>query len=178
MGHEVAEGRTKNYREIEEVIARAIKKVGAKKANDLCRYIPVETGGYLHHFTLNKMRSKQPHELGSMIEKFIINVDRPNAVAPKKRAPRGSRKKRDQITFTRLQLERLLHFARVSNDREMVAMLSPKRPLAHCKRDLIASVRHTKVDPELWNAYVEAVNAQQAAVSLNEMMLAQQAQPK
>lgn len=173
MNHETAEPKTKSLKEIEDVIAKAIKKVGARKENDLCRYIPMATGGYMHHFTLKKMKNKQPIELSSMIEKYIINADRPGTVAPKQRAPRGSRKRRDQITFTRNQLEKMLNIARLVGDKEMVAVLSPKRSLATCKRELIVSIRHGKVESELWNAYVEAANAQQAALAFSESLAAQ-----
>ena len=162
MNHETVESKTKNLKEIEDVIARAIKKVGVKRENDLCRYIPMASGGYMHHFTLKKMKTKQPSELSAMIEKFIINADRPGRVAPKQRAARGSRKRRDHITFTRNQLERMLAIAKLAGDKEMVSVLSPKRSLATCKRELIASIRHSKVEVELWNAYVESVNIQQA----------------
>ena len=57
MSHETVEPKTKNLKEVEEVIARAIKKVGAKRENDICRYIPMTTGGYMHHFTLKKMKN-------------------------------------------------------------------------------------------------------------------------
>lgn len=154
-----------NLKEIEEVINRAIKKVAGKKENDLCRYLPMSSGGYMHHFTLRKMKSKQPSELGSLIEKFIINSDKPSSVAPKQRAARGSRKRRDQYTFTRTQLERMLNIARLAGDKEMISVLSPKKSLATCKRELIVSIRHGKVEQELWNAYVEAINAQQAVAS-------------
>lgn len=159
------ESKTKSLREIEDVISKAIKKVGGKKENDLCRFIPMSSGGYMHHFTLRKMKSKQPSELGSLIEKFIINSDKPSSVAPKQRAARGSRKRRDQYTFTRSQLERMLNIARLAGDKEMISILSPKKSLATCKRELIASIRHGKIEQELWNAYVEAVNAQQAVAS-------------
>ena len=159
------ENNTKSLREIEDVIANAIKKVGGKKENDLCKYLPMNSGGYMHHFTLRKMKSKQPSELGSLIEKFIINSDRPSAVAPKQRAARGSRKRRDQYTFTRTQLERMLNIARLAGDKEMITILSPKKSLATCKRELIISIRHGNVDQELWNAYVEAIHAQQTVAS-------------
>src|SRR6202142_3598444 len=155
------EPKTKNLREIEDVIAKAIKKVNGRKENDLCKYLPMTSGGYMHHFTLRKMKNRQPSELGTLLEKYIINADKPSPVAPKQRAARGSRKRRDQITFTRLQLERMLNIARLAGDKEMVSVLAPRRSLATCKRELIASVRHNKVDQELWNAYVESVNAQQ-----------------
>ena len=160
MNNETMEYKTKNLKEVEDIISKAIKKVNGRKENDLCKYLPMNSGGYMHHFTLKKMKTKQPSELGSLIEKFIINTDRPGAVAPKQRAARGSRKRRDQLTFTRAQLERMLSIARVAGDKEMVSVLSPKKSLASCKRELIASIRHGKVEQELWNAYVEVIQAQ------------------
>lgn len=163
--NETLENKAKNFREIEDIIAKAIKKVGGRKENDLCRYLPMTSGGYMHHFTLKKMKTRQPSELSSMIEKYIINSDRPGTVPPKQRAARGSRKRRDQMTFTRNQLERMLNIARLAGDKEMVSILSPKKSLATCKRELIASIRHGKVEQELWNAYVESISAQQLAAS-------------
>lgn len=160
MHNETMEPKTKNLKEVEDIITKAIKKVNGRKENDLCKYLPMTSGGYMHHFTLKKMKTKQPSELGTLIEKFIINTDRPGAVAPKQRAARGSRKRRDQLTFTRAQLERMLNIARVAGDKEMVSVLSPKKSLASCKRELIASIRHGKVEPELWNAYAEVIQAQ------------------
>jgi hypothetical protein len=160
MNNETMEYKTKNLKEVEDIISKAIKKVNGRKENDLCKYLPMTSGGYMHHFTLKKMKTKQPSELGTLIEKFIINTDRPGAVAPKQRAARGSRKRRDQLTFTRAQLERMLSIARVAGDKEMVSVLSPKKSLASCKRELIASIRHGKVEQDLWNAYVEVIQAQ------------------
>lgn len=157
------EPKGKNMKEIEEVIAKAIKKVGGRKENDLCKFIPMTSGGYMHHFTLRKMRMKQPGELSSLIEKFIINSERPHSVAPKQRAARGSRKRRDQITFTRGQLERMLTIARLAGDKEMVSVLSPKKSLATCKRELISAIRQGRVEQELWNMYVECVAVMQAS---------------
>ena len=149
--------KTKNLKEVEDIIAKAIKKVNGRKENDLCKYIPGDAGGYMHHFTLKKMKNRQPSELGSLLEKFIINKEKPSSLPPKQRAARGSRKKRDQYTFSRMQLEKMLQLARQSGDKEMVTMLSPKKSLATSKRELIASIRHGKVEPELWNCYVEAL---------------------
>lgn len=158
---EMVETKTKNYREIEDVINKAIKKVNGRKENDLCKYIPMTSGGYMHHFTLKKMKNRQPAELGTLIEKFIINSDKPSVINPKQRAARGSRKRRDQYTFSRMQLERMLNIARLAGDKEMISILAPKKSLATCKRELIASIRHGKVEQELWNAYVEASHASQ-----------------
>lgn len=167
---DAVEPKTKNLREVEDVIAKAIKKVNGRKENDLCKYLPMSTGGYMHHFTLRKMKNRQPHELSSLIEKFIISVDKPTSVSPKQRAARGSRKRRDQMTFTRTQLERMLNIARLAGDKEMVSILAPKKSLASSKRELIASIRHGKVEQDLWNAYVEACNvAQQQSLGMNNL---------
>ena len=162
---ETIKANPKKLEELEGTIAKAIKKVRGKKENDLCKYIPMNSGGYMHHFTLIKMKYKKPTELSSLIEKFILAADRPLVVPPKQRAARGSRKKKDQLAFSRLQLERLLNMARLSGDKEMISLLSPKKSLAFCKRELIQSIRHGIVDHELWNGYVEAVNAQQALIA-------------
>lgn len=167
---EIIESKAKNFKEIEDIIAKAIKKVGGRKENDLCKYLPMGTGGYMHHFTLRKMKMRQPSELGVVIEKFIINSDKPSIIPPKQRAARGSRKRRDHLTFSRQQLERMLAIARLAGDKEMVSVLSPKKSLATCKRELIASIRHAKIEQELWNAYVEAVNAQQTAAAFASEM--------
>lgn len=164
------EQKTKNFKEIEEIISKAIKKVGGSKENDLCKYLPMEAGGYMHHFTLRKMKQKQPAQLGTLIEKFIIKTDRPSSVAPKPRAARGSRKRRDQLAFSRVQLERMLQIAKMAGDKEMISMLSPKKSLASAKRELIASIRHGKVEQDLWTIYTECVNAQSLATA-SEMNL-------
>lgn len=151
----------KGFKEIEDVIAKAIKKIGVRKENELCKYLPMKSGGYMHHFTLRKMKYKQPQELSSIIERFVINADRPTVIAPKQRAARGSRKRRDHMNFTRNQLERMLNIARLAGDKEIITILSPKKSLATCKRELIQAIRHNKVDQEMWNGYVEAVQAHQ-----------------
>lgn len=148
--------KTLELEDIETIIERAIAKVQGRKENDLCKYLPMAAGGYMHHFTLRKMKLKQPKELITLIDKFIIKSEKPNVIAPKQRAARGSRKRKDQITFTRNQLERLLNMARLTGDKEMVSALSPKKSLATCKRDLISSIRQGAVEVNLWNAYVES----------------------
>jgi len=171
MAHHMAEPKTKSRKEIETIIDRAIKKVGAKRASDICRYIPMTSGGYMHHFTFKKKRSKQPDELGTMIEKFIMSVDRPSRVAPKQRAKRGLRKRRELQVFTRAQLEKMIQLANAAGDSELAKALSPSRPLTVCKRELIASIRRGQVDQALWQAYVEAVEAHLAIQ--NNPLLAQ-----
>ncbi len=166
-----------NSKELESVISKAIKKVGASKENDLCKYLPVDAGGYMHHFTMRKMKSENPKCLSSMIEEFIIAVDYPVAVPPKPRAARGSRKRRDQVFFTKEDLERLLHMARCAGDRELITKLTPKKSLTAVKRELIASIRHSDVNNELWNRYVELVNGPDFSSSLSSSSSAMEALP-
>ena len=156
---------------IDDLISKAIRKIGGRKESELCRYLPMKTGGYMHHFTLRKMKAKQPQDLTAMIERFVMNADKLSIVPPKQRAARGSRKRRDHMNFTRNQLERMLNIARLAGDKEIISILSPRKSLATCKRELIQSIRHNKIDQEMWNGYVEAVNAQQL---MNEMMMAPQ----
>jgi len=157
-------GAKKSLKDVESVITKAIKKVGARKENELCKYLPMTSGGYMHHFTLRKMKIKEPQALASIIEKHVINQDRPAIVPPKARAARGSRKRRDQLIFTRSQLERMLNIARLAGDKEIISALSPKKSITTCKRDLILSIRHGKVEHDLWNAYVEACSANQGSL--------------
>ena len=149
----------KSLNEIENTISKAIKKIGAKKENELCKYLPMHSGGYMHHFTLKKMKKKKPQDLASLIEKFVIQKDRPTIVAPKPRAARGSRKRKDQLVFTRSQLERMLNIAKLAGDKEIISVLSPKRSLAACKRNLIISIKQDRVDHDLWNAYAECATS-------------------
>lgn len=165
MNKQETQKQPKNLKEVEAVIAEAIKKIGAKKENELCKYIPMNSGGYMHHFTFKKKKIKDPKELSNLIEEFIINTEAPSVVKPKTRAARGSRKRRDQITFTRGQLERMLNIARLAGDNEIITVLSPKKSLAACKREMIQSIRQNKVEPELWNYYAECMSAQNPLVS-------------
>lgn len=150
---------------LDQLINAAVKKVGAKKENDICRYLPVSTGGYIHHFTMRKMKTEAPEQLQALITKFIVNADKPSSVPPKSRAARGSRKRRDQFLFSKQDIERMLNMARLAGDKDMIRKLTPKKDLRTVKRELISSIRHGKVDQELWQFYAEAVNNYQQAVA-------------
>jgi hypothetical protein len=150
---------------IEQVISAAVKKIGAKKENDICRYLPVSTGGYIHHFTMRKMKTEAPDQLHALVTKFIINVDKPATVPPKSRAARGSRKRRDQFLFSKQDIERMLNMARIAGDKEMIRKLTPKKDLRTIKRELISSIRHGRVDQELWQYYAEAIHNYQQALA-------------
>lgn len=149
----------KTLQELEETIRKAVQKINGKKENDICRYLPIPTGGYMHHFTMRKMKTEEPKVLSSLIDKYINLVEKPVSVSPKQRAARGSRKRREGISFSRFELEKLLNMAKDIGDQDMVSKLSPKKSLAAYRRDLIASVKNSEVDEKLWRNYVEAVAA-------------------
>src|SRR5205085_2820749 len=138
-------------KQLEQLIHSAVKKIGGKKENDICHYLPVSTGGYIHHFTMRKMKSEDPQQLAELITKYIINTNHPQEVTPKPRAARGSRKRRDLFTFSKQDLERMLNMARLAGDKDMIRKLTPKKDLRTIKRELISAIRHGRIEPELWN---------------------------
>ncbi|AHK63110.1 hypothetical protein BOKEGFJH_00234 [Chlamydia avium] len=150
--------------EMEKLISKAIKKVCGSKENDLCRYLPGPSGGYMHHFTLKKMKTASPEQFLKMLKTFILESDSPRMINPKPRAPRGSKKRRDFINFTKTDIERVLELARRVGDKDLLARFSPKKPLPSLKRELIRSIRNGVVSFELWNAYVEAVKANSSSL--------------
>lgn len=159
-------------KQLDHLIQLAVKKLGAKKENDICRYLPSPTGGYIHHFTMRKMKTENPAHLTDLITKHIVNHPNPQEVNPKPRAARGSRKRRDFFTFSKQDLERMLHMARLAGDKEMVRKLTPKKDLKTIKRELISSIRHGRMEQDLWNLYVETVSSQSSIPAPAGMALA------
>lgn len=154
-------------KQLETLINQAIKKIGAKRENDICRYLPISTGGYIHHFTMRKMKTENPEQLYSMINKYIVQADKPVNVPPKQRAARGSRKRRDQFLFSKHDIERMMLLARAAGDKDMMRKLTPRKDLRTVKRELIASIRHGRVEQDLWLSYSEAVAAFSALSAQN-----------
>lgn len=148
---------TKQDNRVETSIEAAKKKVGAKKENDICRFLPGPKGGYIHHFSMRKMKHEAPEELLQMLNKYILNPSSPSKLPPKPRAPRGSRKRRDHLPLTKQDIDLLLYLARQSGQKDIVRKLTPKKDLRTIKRELIASIKHGQVKEELWLAYVEGV---------------------
>lgn len=147
-------------KQLEALINSAVKKIQGRKENDICRYLPGESGGYIHHFTMRKMKTEAPQALQTLISKYIMNADKPARVPPKPRAPRGSRKRRDQVLFSKQDLERMLIMARNVGDKDMIRKLTPKRDLRSLKRELISAIKHGShgpIEQELWNSYIESM---------------------
>lgn len=147
----------RSERELEQIIAEALTKIGGADENDLCKFLPGESGGYIHHFTLRKMKAQQPEELKSLINKYIVHNTTPGRLRPKQRAPRGSRKKKDVLSLSKSDVERLIHIARQVGDTTIISKLSPKRSLTKLKKELIKSIKAGQVDEELWKAYADSI---------------------
>lgn len=144
-------------KELEALIEKAKTVIGSQSENDICRYLPMKTGGYMHHFTMRKMKRELPSELGKLIETHILDSEDPTAIPGKRRAPRGSRKRRDHVSFNRAELEHMLRIARLAGDKELIRKLTPKRDLKNIKRSLINSIRQERVESDLWHSYCEVV---------------------
>jgi hypothetical protein len=155
--------RLQSLRELQESIDQAVKKIRGARENDICKFLPSDKGGYIHHFTLRKMKGEDPDKLQTLISTYILRPDKPRRVAHKPRRPRGSRKKTDLIALTRGELDRLLGHLRHAGDQEMAAKLSPRKSLAQIKRQLNTSIRKNEIDHEAWNSYCEAIIAQSAS---------------
>ena len=150
---------------LDQLIERAVKKVGAKKENDICRYIPGPKGGYIHHFSMRKMKHEDPEQLTNLLNKYIVNCEHPHKQPPKQRAPRGSRKKKDHLPLTKQDVDLLLSLARKSGEKDIIRKLTPRKDLRSVKRDLISSIKHNRVEEELWHSYFEVMTHQLATVS-------------
>lgn len=150
----------KSDQKVESSIAAAIKKVGAKKENDICRYLPGPKGGYIHHFSMRKMKHEDPEQLLQMLNKHILNPSNPSKLPPKPRAPRGSRKRRDHLPLSKQDIDLLLLLARQSGQKDIIRKLTPRKDLRTIKRELIASIKHGQVKEDLWLYYIEAVASQ------------------
>lgn len=147
----------KTLQELEDTIRKAVKKINGNKENDICRYLPIPSGGYMHHFTMRKMKTEEPKALSVLINRYINSVDRPTSVSPKPRAARGSRKRRGGINFSRSELEKLIDIAKRLGEDDIINKLSPRKSLAAYRRDLIISVKNNEVDEKLWRDYAQAV---------------------
>lgn len=145
-------------KQLEALINSAVKKIQGRKENDICRYLPVDTGGYIHHFTMRKMKTEAPQALQALIAKHILNIEKPTTVKPKQRAARGSRQRRDQVLLSKQDVERMLLIARSAGDKDMIRKLTPKRDFRTLKKELISAIKHGlygAIEQELWNSYME-----------------------
>lgn len=142
--------------DLESLITAAQKKVGAKDEKDLCRFIPSPQAaeGYIHHFTYGKLKTQKPSQVADMIKRFILNVDSPLTVRPRKRAPRGSKNKTNYL-ISKDALGEIIQLAQMSGKDALVRHLLPKMDKNAAKKELAASIRRGEVNHALWTCYAE-----------------------
>lgn len=63
-----------------DLIKEAISKINGKNEASICRFLPFETGGYMHYFTLRKMKLQNPEKLYNLIQSYIIQVENPQEI--------------------------------------------------------------------------------------------------
>lgn len=138
--------------EIEEIINEALKKVGGEQEKDICKFLPADSGGYMHHFTMKKMKKTDSETFRQMLCKFILDPKAPRAIDPK---PRARRNKPFSINQTDLKL--ILKLARETGDKQLLTKLGTKLSLSQLKRELIKSIKENRLEEELWSSYVQAI---------------------
>lgn len=143
-----------NTMETEELIKKALQKVSGNKEKDICKYLPAETEGYMHHFTLRKIKKTNPTELQALIQEFILVPPSPRPIDPKPRARRNK-----SLSLNQSDLKLILKLAQKTGDKHLLSKLGAKLSLPRIKRELIKSIKDDRMEEELWYSYVQAVES-------------------
>lgn len=144
----------KSKQETEELIKKALKKIGGDREKDICKYLPAETEGYMHHFTLRKIKKTNPDELHSLIQEFILQPPMPRAIDPKPRARRNK-----SLSLNQSDLKLILKLAQKTGDKHLLSKLGAKLSLPRIKKELIKSIKEDHIEEELWYSYIQAVES-------------------
>jgi hypothetical protein len=152
----------KTQHETEDLIKKALKKIGGNKEKDICKYLPAETEGYMHHFTLRKIKKTNPNELRSLIQEFILESPTPRIIDPKPRARRNK-----SLSLNQSDLKLILKLAQKTGDKHLLSKLGAKLSLPRIKRELIKSIKEDRVEEELWYSYIQALES--SAIESAEM---------
>ena len=140
--------------ETEELIKKALKKIGGDKEKDICKYLPADTEGYMHHFTLRKIKKTSPTQLRTLIEEFILSPPAPRVIDPKPRARRNK-----SLALNQADLKLILKLAQKTGDKHLLSKLGAKLSLPRIKRELIKSIKEDRLEEELWYSYVQALES-------------------
>jgi len=141
--------------ETEDLIIKALKKIRGLKEKDICKYLPSETEGYMHHFTMRKIKKNKPEELRALIQEFILLPPSPRLIDPK---PRTRRNK--MLSLNQVELKLILNLAKKSGEDYLLSKLGAKLSLPTVKKELINSIKENRVEQELWCAFVQALETQ------------------
>ncbi len=151
--------------ELNECIAKAMKKVDVRKETDLSRYLPGEKG-HLHHFALVKLKKTNPAKLQEMIQEYILEKENPEFVSSHSKPGLRMRRTVD-LKIKKSMVNQLLNALKVSQiegAETLIAMLSPHQTIGQVQKLMIKMIRAKKVDVELWETYVELIKEEKAAI--------------
>jgi hypothetical protein len=111
----------------EDLIQKALSKVNSKKERDLCRFLPCSRG-YMHHFTFRKIMNEKPQELFDLIQKYIIEPEKPQEIQLKPiEQSYQTNKRMKQFNISEDEMDRMLHLARQAQDLELIEKLKVKQ---------------------------------------------------
>ena len=112
---------------LEDLIQKALSKVNGKKERDLCRFLPCSRG-YMHHFTFRKMMQESPQQLFDLIQKYIIESEKPQEIQLKPiEQSYQTNKKMKQFNISEDEMDRMLHLARQAQDLDLIEKLKVKQ---------------------------------------------------
>lgn len=93
---------------LENLIRDAITKINGKNETSLCRLIPFKSGGYIHYFTLRKMKQKNPEKLYDLIQTHIIQPVNPQEIAVKSLELSSIYWEKRLVTITEAEMDRII----------------------------------------------------------------------
>lgn len=147
---------------LEETITKAMDRVSAKKASDLCHYLPGRNG-HLHHLAFNRLKKSQPLELLRMIKEYVLEQETPKILSslPKQ----GLRIKRQvEVKLKSSQINRLVEILKKAGEQELISLLAPHQSLAQVQKLMIDLIKRKEVDQGLWETYVKLIEEKKAAL--------------
>ena len=112
---------------LENLIQKAITKINGENEKSLCRFIPMQSGGYMHHFTLKKMKQKNPEILSDLIQTHIIQIASPKEIEAKPQNQLPPYRKNRLFTITEIEMDRIVSLARQTQDVELLEILKIKQ---------------------------------------------------
>ena len=144
---------------IETTITEALERTGVNKEYTLCRYLPSNDEGPMHHQTMRKMKKNNPEKLKELLRAFIINASSVKQLDSKPRIYRKSGKNH-AFNFDESTLKKIVQMAEEKGDEELLKQLRPKRSFTAVKKEFMRTVREDKIDEGLWENYKESLLAQ------------------
>lgn len=139
---------------IERTLSEALQKIKGTSEKEICRYLPADTEGYMHHFTLRKMKKTEPAKLAELLHEHIIDHPSPTSIEPKQRIRR-----KKSLSINQSDLNLILKLAQKTGDQHLLAKLGSKISISHLKKELIKSIKANRIEEELWYSYSEAVKS-------------------